>query len=124
MMLPAQPGGSGIHAGSGQKNGSARTVHPISGSLAPGLDESLLIIDANSSNDSAPFLFPNASHAIESGRTENFTKMPPPAMWLKGRFSLKRKSAPGSSVVKGALPLGCQKFASSTAADLRYLNQP
>lgn len=58
------------------------------------------------------------------GRAENFTKKPPPAMWLYGRLSLNRNGAPGASCVNGGLPLGCQKFTSSGASRLRKSNQP
>lgn len=41
------------------------------------------------------------------------TKKPPPAIALCGLFSLKRNGIPVGALVKGGVPLGCQKFTSS-----------
>src|ERR687889_538331 len=122
-MFPDQPTGSAIQTSRGQKKGAASTVHPISGSLAFGSRVSGLIIASNASGDAAPFFLPNTSQASDRGSVENLTNHPPPAMWLKGRLSLNKKGAPGSSPTKGALALGCQKLTSSTSAGLKNLNQ-
>src|SRR5829696_9097387 len=122
-MFPDQPTGSAIQLSGGQKKGAASTVHPISGSLAFGWRVSGLIIALNASRDAAPFFLPNTSQASDKGSVENLTNHPPPAMWLKGRLSLNKKGAPGSSPTKGALALGCQKLTSSMSARLRKENQ-
>src|ERR1700741_1568916 len=112
-MLLAQPLGFFIQLSSAQKNGSARIAHPISGSRALGSGVSGRITFSNSSLVAAPFFVPNESHAIESGRTEYFTKNAPPPMWLYGRFSLKRNGDPGLNAENIPRALGCQKFTSS-----------
>src|SRR5215203_5742273 len=122
-MFPDQPTGSAIQLSRGQKKGAASTVHPISGSLAFGWRVSGLIIALNASRDAAPFFLPNTSQASDKGSVENLTNHPPPAMWLKGRLSLNKKGAPGSSPTKGALALGCQKLTSSMSARFRKENQ-
>src|SRR5215203_5657954 len=122
-MFPAQLIGLAIQLSRGQKNGALRTVQPISGSLAFGLEIRRLIIASKTSRDAAPFFLPNTSQASDKGSVENLTKVPPPAMWLCGRLSLNKNGDPGSSPTKGALLLGCQKLTSSTPARLRKSNQ-
>src|SRR5215207_6273969 len=100
-MFPAQLIGLAIQLSRGQKNGALRTVQPISGSLAFGLEIRRLIIASKTSRDAAPFFLPNTSQASDKGSVENLTNVPPPAMWLCGRLSLNKNGDPGSSPNKG-----------------------
>src|SRR5229473_261008 len=117
--LEAQFDGTGIHSLRGKKNGSARTLHPITGSTDRSSTRYLRTLSIKSFRDATPFFRSNASQARDAGSAEYRTKNPPPTMKLSGLWSLNRNGSPGCNTRNVLDPLGCQKLTSSGASRIR-----
>ncbi len=112
--------GGATQASGSRKTGSVTAMHPIGRSAFSWSEPPVRRASRRTISNwlTAPLPSSKTSQARQAGRIANREKSPNPAIAFCGAFSLKKKSSPGCSARKFAVP-GRQKLTSPTSGRAR-----